>query len=72
MRRPFALPRRRALRAGFLEDIWSELKKVTWPNREVTWRLTTMVVAISVAIGLILGLVDLGFTEIVDRVLVRR
>jgi len=43
-----------------------ELKKVVWPTREETRRLTIMVIIISITIGIFLGAVDFGFTRIVD------
>lgn len=39
----------------------SELRKVVWPTREETTRLTIVVIAISVVIGLILFLSDTIF-----------
>ncbi|EFO78998.1 preprotein translocase, SecE subunit [Oscillochloris trichoides DG-6] len=36
----------------------SELRKVVWPDREETTRLTVVVIAISVTIGLILFIGD--------------
>lgn len=60
----------RALRK-FIGDIINELKKVTWPTREETTRLTVAVVAVSVAIGLALGGVDIGFNWFVDHTLLR-
>lgn len=55
----------------YVRDIISELKKVTWPTREETTRLTVVVVVVSVAIGLGLGGVDLGFNWIVDHTLLK-
>ena len=51
----------------FFGDIVSELKKVTWPTREETTRLTVAVVIVAVAIGLLLGGVDIGFNWLVDN-----
>lgn len=42
----------------------SELRKVVWPTREETIRLTVVVVAISVVIGLILFVGDSIFTSL--------
>jgi len=42
----------------------SELKKVTWPSRQETTRLTIMVIAISGAIGIALGILDLLFNRL--------
>jgi preprotein translocase subunit SecE len=53
------------------QDIVNELKKVTWPTREETTRLTVAVLAVTVAIGLFLGGVDIGFNWVVDHTLLR-
>lgn len=55
----------------FFRDIISELKKVTWPTREETTRLTVAVVVVAVTIGLVLGGVDISFNWVVDRTLLR-
>lgn len=39
-------------------DLFNELKKVTWPTREETIRLTIVVVLISLIIGLYIGIID--------------
>ena len=55
----------------FFGDIISELKKVTWPTREETLRLTVAVVVVSVTIGMLLGSIDIGFNWLVDNTLLR-
>lgn len=57
--------------AQFVRDIISELRKVTWPTREETLRLTGIVIAISLAIGLLLGLLDLVFSQILGATVFR-
>ena len=54
-----------------VHDVFSELRKVTWPTREETMRLTVAVVAVSVTIGLALGGVDIGLNWLVDHTLLR-
>jgi preprotein translocase subunit SecE len=54
-----------------VRDILSELRKVTWPTREETSRLTMVVIIVAVAIGLALGGVDILFNEVVERALLR-
>lgn len=44
---------------NFATDIIEELKKVTWPSRQETIRLTVIVIAISLIIGLYLGIIDI-------------
>ena len=39
-------------------DVLSELKKVTWPSREETIKLTAVVVIISLIISLYIGIID--------------
>ncbi|HET6614419.1 MAG TPA: preprotein translocase subunit SecE [Dehalococcoidia bacterium] len=56
---------------GFVRDIINELKKVTWPTRDETVRLTVAVIFVSVAIGSMLGGVDLGFNWLVEKTLLR-
>jgi preprotein translocase subunit SecE len=60
---------RRAFNLRFVGETISELRRVTWPNREETTRLTIMVIAVAVTIGIFLGLVDLVFSRIFDVVL---
>jgi preprotein translocase subunit SecE len=55
----------------FFRDIVSELRKVTWPTREETTRLTVAVVVVAVTIGLVLGGIDIGFNWVVDHTLLR-
>ncbi|MBI4299369.1 MAG: preprotein translocase subunit SecE [Chloroflexi bacterium] len=45
----------------------SELKKVTWPSRPEATRLTIMVILISIAIGFMLGIIDIGFSQLFNR-----
>ena len=64
-------PKPASRRFGFFSDILGELKKVTWPSRRETANLTMIVVIVAVAVGLFLGLVDFGFSELMNWLLVR-
>lgn len=44
---------------NFATDLVEELKKVTWPTRKQTIRLTTIVIAISLIIGIYIGIIDI-------------
>jgi len=44
---------------NFATDIVEELKKVSWPSRKETIRLTTIVIGISLIIGFYLGIIDI-------------
>lgn len=48
----------------FLVEVKNELGKVTWPSREDTIKLTSIVIGISIGVGLYLGALDLVFTEL--------
>lgn len=43
----------------FTRDIIEELKKVTWPSRNQTVRLTVVVIGISLIIGVYIGIIDI-------------
>ena len=57
-------------RAGqFLEECWSELKRVHFPSRKET-QAATLVVIVSVSVvGLYLGVVDVILSWVIHRVL---
>jgi preprotein translocase subunit SecE len=48
----------------FIRDVRSELRKVAWPSQRETVNLTAVVVAFSVAVGLLLGGIDFIFQEL--------
>ena len=45
----------------FASESWSELKKVTWPNRIQVRNLTVLVFVISFVVGLFITVVDSGY-----------
>ena len=47
----------------------SELRRVTWPTRDETVRLTIMVIAVSAVIGAFLGVIDILFSKILSQIL---
>ena len=57
--------------ARFLREVVAELKKVTWPTREETIKLTAVVIAISVLVGLFVGGLDALFLSITKAVFKR-
>ena len=60
-------PKKRS-RFGLIRDIYDELRKVVWPTRRETIRLTLMVIAVCVVVGIILGVLDYAFSELVVKV----
>ena len=49
----------------FIDEAWSELKKVSWPNRDQVRNLTVLVFAVSLAVGLYITVFDFIFSEAV-------
>lgn len=49
--------RTEGLRTNYRDTV-AELKKVNWPDRETTRNLTIVVIAVSIALGILLGGVD--------------
>ncbi len=64
------VPRPRGLQFKFGREVISELRKVVWPTRQEATRLTIMVVIVSAAVGLALGVIDIGFSQLVRAVFV--
>ena len=42
----------------YFDEVWSELKKVSWPTRDQVRTLTVLVFAISFVIGLYITVLD--------------
>ena len=61
----------RRLVPAWADDIISELRKVTWPTRQETMNLTIVVVVVSVAIGGLLGAIDIFFNWFMTNTLLR-
>jgi preprotein translocase subunit SecE len=49
----------------YFDEVWSELRKVSWPTREHVRNLTVLVFAISLVIGLYVALLDGIFQSVV-------
>ena len=58
--------KRRLPSFGFVGDIVGELRKVTWPTRQDAIRLTLVVLVVCAIVGVILALLDYGFSRLVD------
>ena len=49
----------------FIDEAWSELKKVSWPTREQVRNLTVLVFAVSFAVGTYITVLDFVFARLV-------
>ena len=50
---------------SFFRETRDELKKVVWPTRQETIRLTLVVIIISLIVGLFLGGLDFIFVKLI-------
>jgi preprotein translocase subunit SecE len=51
----------------FIDEAWSELKKVSWPTRDQVRNLTVLVFVVSFAVGVYITVLDSVFTAVVAR-----
>ncbi|MDA1316558.1 MAG: preprotein translocase subunit SecE [bacterium] len=51
---------------NILANMLGELKKVTWPTREETTRLTLIVIMISLIIGFYIGIIDFLLAKVLE------
>jgi preprotein translocase subunit SecE len=49
----------------FIKESWSELKKVSWPNRTQVRNLTVLVFVVSFVVGLYITVADTFFDYVV-------
>lgn len=52
----------------FIREVIAELKKVTWPTRGETVKLTAVVIAISVIVGAFVGILDYTMVTITSLI----
>jgi len=53
----------------FFKDVVAEFKRVQWPTRDATIKSTSVVVCLSFAVALYLGIVDLGLSDIMQMII---
>ena len=56
----------------FIGETIAELKKVVWLTRREVVYLTTLVLVVAITAGLILGVIDYGFTKLVNDIFLGR
>ncbi|MFA5309017.1 MAG: preprotein translocase subunit SecE [Dehalococcoidales bacterium] len=55
----------------YFGEIITELKKVVWLTRREVAYLTGLVLVVTIIAGVVLGLLDYGFSELVSKVFLR-
>ena len=72
MTRQVATTRRTGLRFRFIGETIAELKKVVWLSRREVAYLSALVLVVSLAAGIVLGAIDYGFSNLVEKVFLGR
>jgi preprotein translocase subunit SecE len=55
---------------NYIGEIVNELKKVVWLTRRETVYLTGLVLLVTIIAGIVLGALDFGFSNLVDKIFV--
>ena len=63
---------KKSSRFRFIGETIAELKKVVWLTRREVAYLTFLVLVVAITAGIVLGVVDYGFTRLVNELLLGR
>jgi len=55
--------------ATYIKEVIREIKKVTWPSKKQTQDMTLLVIVVSLAVGLYIGLLDTIFQKLMASIL---
>jgi preprotein translocase subunit SecE len=53
----------------YFRDVRSEMKHVSWPTRRLAVAYTAVVIAVSVAVAVYLGLLDFVFSTVLKQII---
>ncbi len=62
-------PRKRGRVVNFLIQVWAELRRVQWPNRNQVTQATTVVIVFCLLAGAYLGILDFLFSKLIKLIL---
>lgn len=54
---------------SFVTDVLAEMKKINWPSREHTVRMTTIVIIATVGMSIYVGAIDFALTTVLEQLL---
>ena len=69
MKRGGAATKQRGPRFRFISETIAELKKVVWLTRREAAYLAVLVIIVTAAVGLVLGIIDYGFSKLINDLL---
>lgn len=55
----------------FINDSVEEIKRVQWPDKNTTVRLTLYVIGASLCVGIFVSVFDYGFKEILKSIILK-
>ncbi|MFC1896961.1 preprotein translocase subunit SecE [Chloroflexota bacterium] len=58
--------KRSGSRFRFISEIIAELRKVVWLSKQEAAYLTALVLIVAIIVGIVLGAIDYGFTNLVE------
>ncbi len=53
----------------YINEVIREIKKVTWPSKKQTQNMTLLVIGVSLAVGLYIGLLDTIFQKLMANII---
>src|SRR5690606_6291010 len=56
---------------GYFVESFRELRKVTWPDRKTSWRLTIVVILFSAVFSAFTTLLDIGFEKLAKQIFLK-
>ena len=52
---------------NYIQETYVELKKTTWPTKDEATRLTSVVIAVILVLGVYMGVLDALFSYLINR-----
>ena len=56
---------------GYFRESWVELKKVQWPDRKTSWKLTATVIVFSVTFSVFTTVIDVAFEKLAKNIFLK-
>ena len=53
----------------YVNEVWTEMKKVHWPGRKETYAATVVVIVVTIIVAIFLGVVDFAVSHVVQAIL---
>lgn len=64
----FSKVRRRIRVPKYFRESWKEVRKVVWPNRRESLKLSFAVITFTIVFAIFTTIIDTGFSKLVERI----